>query len=461
MKKFIIAVFTALALAAWVVPSVALDTVFDGQFRVRAIYINNAAATSLAGAKDASSWVDQRYRLGVKTTEGSITAYLQLQIGDRSTSSPAGNSKVWGADNGATNGTTSAANGPGGANNAGFDAIQVRQAWIQFPTGPITVKLGRTYVAHGFLGNGLFDNIVDRYAFSYKVDGNTEVSFVHAKPLEAKTAGAASTAANDGDRNVYNLGFTHKMGDMGDAAARVYYVRDGARGYTGAGASSAGGQFNGTWLTAQANLKFNPINVYISGAYLTGDARDSSSVKRDIDAYAAHLDVNSNVGPAKVGLIGGYGSGDKNTGDNKLKTFFAPGPASYVHTALFFQSSQPQNNDGLGSVGADMGSNQLNTQNGSRQTLSNVQWAGLYGDFKATDDLTLSALAAKFKQAQALAGQSKDIGAEFDLVANYKLQKGLALVGTAARFWPGEAFSNKVVTNENISLLFARLQWDF
>lgn len=449
MKKFLIAVFTALALTAWVVPSMALDTVFDGQFRVRAIYINNAAPTAVTngspqGTQDASSFIDQRYRLGVKTTEGSISAYVQLQMGGAGdvNNGNLANNKVWGTD-------------------PGTGAIQVRQAYIEFPTGPISIKLGRTYVAHGFLGNGLFDNIVDRYAFTYKMDDKTVISFIHAKPRDGRTTGTAAAGVNDSDRNVYNFGFTHKMGDMGDAAARIYYVRDGSTGYTAAGASTGtGGQFNGTWLTAQTNLKFNPINLYVSGAYLTGEALSGvDNKRRDIAAYAAHVDVNSQVGPAKIGLISGYGSGDKNTSDDKLKTFFAPGPASYVHTAIFFQSSQPQNNDGLDSSATP--STNLNTQNGSRQTLSNVAWAGLYGDFKATDELTLSAMAAKFKQAQALSGQSKDIGAEVDLVANYKLQKGLALVTTAARFWPGKAFSNNTITNENISLLFTRLQWDF
>lgn len=439
MKKILMAFFAALALAAWVVPAMAVDTQFDGQYRVRTIYVNNLADTN-NDATDNNSWIDQRFRLGVMISETPVMGYVQLQMGDyKATGETAGgfnDSHVWGT---------------GGGEN--FD-VQVRQAYLDFPVGPVGIRLGRTYASHGFLGGGMFENIADRYIFTYKVSDELTTSFIHAKAAETSGLGAVSTTGNDNDKNIYNLGGTYNMGDQGDAAARIYYVRDGGTAISQSG-GSATGTWSATWLTAQANLKFDPVNVYISGAYLTGESNVAATTY-DLTGYAVHGDVNASFGPAKVGLVAGMGSGDDNTTDNKLGTFFAPGGASYIQSVLFFQSGE--NNYSIGSIGGA-----LNTQNGSRETLSNVTWAGLYGDFKATDDLTLSAKAAMFLQTAALTtNDNTDIGSEYDLIANYKLHKGLTLLAAAAFFMPGDAYTGGgTAPADTISAYYARLQYDF
>ena len=442
MKKILIAVFATLLLAAYVVPSMALDTTFDGQYRVRGIYTENFTDAN-DDALDESSWLDQRFRLGIIMKEAPVTGYLQLQLGGGGANS----SKVWGVD--ATTG-----------------ALQVRQAYLDFPVGPVGVKLGRTYASHGFLGGGMFENIADRFVFSYKVSDDLNLSFIHAKGREAKAA-AEAAGANDQDRNIFNLGGTYKLGALGDASARVYYVRDGARYITQTGTSVATdiGSWSATWLTAQANLKFNPVNVNVSGAFLSGESNPAAgSDTYDISGYAVHGDVNASFGPAKVGAVVGMGSGDDDKTDKKLDTFFAPGGASYIQSHLFFQSGE--NNYSTGSI---VGSN-LNTQNGSRETLSNVTWAGLYGEYMIIDDLTLGGRIATFSQTEALTEataptNADDIGTELDLTANYKLHKNLTLLAAAAWFMPGDAYSGQDVTaaakDDTITALYSRLQWTF
>ncbi len=81
MKKILIGVFAALVLAAWVVPAMAVDTTFDGQYRVRTIYVDNLIDLD-DNATDESSWIDQRFRLGIKISEAPVTGYVQLQMGD-------------------------------------------------------------------------------------------------------------------------------------------------------------------------------------------------------------------------------------------------------------------------------------------------------------------------------------------------------------------------------------------
>ncbi len=440
MKKILMAVFAVLMTAAWVAPAMAVDTTFGAQYRVRTIYTDNVIDNS-DDAVDESSWIDQRFRLGITLKEAPVTGYVQLQLGG----SGANGSKVWG--------------------DGAQLTVVARQAYLDFPVGPVGIRLGRTYASHGFLAGGMFENIADRYIFTYKISDEITTSFIHAKASEAKTAGSAA-GANDQDKNIYNLGANFKMGDMGDAAARVYYVRDGKNYYSQTGGTVAAGTWDAWWLTAQANLKFDPINVYISGAYLTGESNNMSgatTVSYDLTGYAVHGDVNVKLGPAKIGVVGGLGSGDDNTSDNELGTFFAPGGASYIQTALFFQSGE--NNYSTGSLGGN-----LNTQNGSRETLSNVTWYGIYGDFQATDDLKLGAKVAIFSQTEEsttanTATNSDEIGTEINLTANYKLHKDLSLLAIYAQFTPGDAYSGKDVTttakDDTISMFYARLQWEF
>src|SRR3989338_8061431 len=126
MKKILIGVFAALVLAAWVVPAMAVDTTFDGQYRVRTIYVDNLFDLNDDGT-DASSWIDQRFRLGIKMTDAPVMGYVQLQMGDHAGGSEPNGSHVWGT---------------GGGTNS---EIQVRQAYLDFPVGPVGIRLGRTY----------------------------------------------------------------------------------------------------------------------------------------------------------------------------------------------------------------------------------------------------------------------------------------------------------------------------
>ncbi|MBI5893382.1 MAG: hypothetical protein HZB79_07000 [Deltaproteobacteria bacterium] len=324
MKKILLLAVAVIFTAMFVSPSFAVDASFDGQYRVRAITVENAKDFDNAKNADKDSWIDQRFRLGITMKEAPVTGYVQLQIGG---SNGPNSSKVWGAnsDTDAVNGTNL--------------SVVARQAYLDFPVGPLQLRVGRTYASHGFLAGGMFENIADRYIVTYKASPELVVSFIHAKASEVSTGTSAGQAAantgvsadgNDNDKNIYNIGFVYKPeGAPFDLAARVYYVRDGLNYLLSTtGASTAGGTWDAYWLTAQANIKLNPINIYLSAAYVDGESNPANtSTGYDIQGYALHADVNATFGPAKIGVVGGIGSGDDNTGDNKLETFFAPGRA--------------------------------------------------------------------------------------------------------------------------------------
>ena len=351
MKKILLAVFALVLTAVWAAPSFAVDASFGAQYRVRAFYLDNWDDRD-DDAMDQKSYVDNRFRLGITLKEAPVTGYVQLQIG--------GN-KWWGAAS-APDTSTTTANTPTDTSMS----VVARQGWLEFPVGPLGVKLGRTYSSSGFLGGGIAENISDRIHLSYKASNDLNLSATFAKPRESSTGavGTTGTVANDNDKESYNIGFRYKpQGAAFDLGAVVYYVRDGRDYYSASGAATTGGSFDAFWLIADTNLKFDPINIYLSAALLNGESKSgglvSPNVDMDLEGYAVHADVSAKLGAAKIGVVGGLGSGDDNTADKSLKTFFAPSAASYIQTHMFWQA-------GENAYSGAIGSGSLNTQNGSR-----------------------------------------------------------------------------------------------
>ena len=448
IKRLSFIAFVMVVLAAWVAPGYSVDVNWDAQYRVRTIFVDNARTFNDDASADRDSWIDQRFRLGIRLTEAPVSGYVQLQMGD-----PAGvnGSYTWGT--------------------AAFPNAQpsvfVRQAYLDFPVGPVGLRAGRTYASHGFLGGGLFENIADRIIVSYKISDELSGSFIHPKVREGSGAGIdQTTGTNDSDRNAYNLGVTWKpAGRSYDAAARIYYNRDAAQAFNAAGTTGATvpGNWDAFWLAAQSNVKLNPVNIYVSAAFLTGSSEPTVGNDIDLTGYAAHIDANIAPGPFKVGLVAGIGSGDDDASDDSLDTFFAPGGASYIQSHIYFQSGENNYSQSF------INTANLNLQNGSNSTLSNTTWAGLYGDYMATPDLTLGARIATFmktdeltRNAAGAAVKTDDsIGNEIDLTLNYMIHKNLSLLAFAAWFMPDDGITGGgAATDDNVAAYYARLQWE-
>lgn len=439
IKRLSVIAFVMVVLAAWVIPGYSLDTAFDAQYRIRTIRVDNSLNFDDDKTADRDAWIDQRFRLGIKLTEAPVSGYVQLQLGDAATG-PNG-SLVWGTD------TFPNANA----------SVVIRQAYLDFPAGPVGLRAGRTYASHGFLAGGMFENIADRIIISYKVSDELSGNFIHAKQVEGSSTGvSAATPDNDDDRNNYNLGAAWKpKGVPYDAAARIYYVRHGGQAFTAAGGATAG-TWDAWWLTAQSNINLNPISLYVSAAFLTGSSEPAGGTSIDLSGFAAHINASVSPGPFKAGAALGIGSGDDSTSDNSLDTFFAPGGASYIQTHIFWQNGENTYSSDFLNRG------NLNLQNGSSQTLSNTTWAGIYGDFKATPELTLGAKIATFMKTEALSGTDDSIGNEIDLTANYTIHKNLSLLAFAAWFMPDDGLTGGGAAKDDVvSEYYARLQWEF
>ena len=499
MKKILIGVFAALVLAAWVVPAMAVDTTFYGTYRVRLFGTNNAldysndgaktytgvgSATNVAdGVTDNNSWTDQRFRLGVESkASDQLRGFVQLQMGG---SGPNG-STVWG------DGTST--------------GIVVRQAYLSFNAGPVRIKAGRQIFgdnpdggqAYRVSDDGIYYGLVDgglvliaqidAFVLATKALDPVSLAFAYAKLDEDSYAGTPSqvTAASDEDSDVYAIQGVISPSDTLTAGAYFVYNRDrsSVSALTGLGTNTP------WWLGAGVDTKFAMVNlkahaVYKGGKWEKGCQPGSCGIAAGgaaddlkYSAYAIDADVSMNLGAAKVGFAAGMGSGDDSTTDTKSKGFTGVAP-SYGNQlggrpAIFFDGGEVSNG------GARLNRTYANGISTDGSSITNVTFIDLYASFKATDDLTLSGLVAKFWHTEKKVTTTTTntntwesaLGTELDLNAVYKLYPQLALVAQAAWFMPDEGIRtykntagnnaiNSYATDDTVSEYFAKIQYDF
>ena len=508
MKKILMAVFAILMTAAWVVPAMAVDTTFYGTYRVRLFGTNNALDYSNDGAKtytgvgsatdtaanyvtDNNSWIDQRFRLGVESkASDQLRGFVQLEIGDNNLN----RSDTWGTNGDAAN----------GVNN---QHVTARQAYLSFNAGPVRVKAGRQIfgdapdggqsfrvsddgVYYGLLDGGLIVVAqVDGFVFATKVLDPLVLAAAYVKLSEASSS-SITLGASDKDNDLYVLEGVIAPSDAITAAAYFLYDRD----RTTVDPAAGTGQNSPWWLGAGVSAKFDRISLKVNAAYKgvkyekgcqpgsCGIAATGAATDLKYSAYALDADVSANFGPATVGFAAGMGSGDGSETNTTDKDFTAVA-GSYGNQlggrpAIFFDSGEVSN-----------GGAALNTTyaNGiSNSTLTNVTFIDLYASFKATDDLTLSGLVAKFWHTEKSRVDcatddntctnkntwESALGTELDLNAVYKLYPQLALVAQAAWFMPDEGIrtytntasnnaAGSYATDDNVSEYFAKIQYDF
>ena len=109
----------------WAAPSFAVEAAFEGQYRIRAIYLNDVKDFDKSQGGDNDSWIDQRFRLGINLKEAPVSGYVQIQMGGNGSNF----STVWGQGPDETS--------PSWSYGSGEESFILRQAYITFPAGLI------------------------------------------------------------------------------------------------------------------------------------------------------------------------------------------------------------------------------------------------------------------------------------------------------------------------------------
>jgi len=245
-------------------------------------------------AKDTSPYrfYDSRVRLGVKAqVSDQVTGYVNQLV---SATNQDNDTTTWG--NGSAAGLHK-----GGYMSGGMD---ITQAWINYNAGSWGVKVGHQPLA---LGNKVFFDHTgygDDAIMAYTSIGATHLAGIIIKFDEGTTQGSADNL--DG----YVGMATHKFSDNLDGGINWTYLVGNDHNTTAPGMSMSNVGIN-------ANYRQDNLSFMADGEFQFGDY----SIDNDAKGWAVKLAANMDLGNAKVGLLYGYGSGDDNTNDNKVKTF--------------------------------------------------------------------------------------------------------------------------------------------
>ena len=371
-----------------------------------------------------------------------------------------------------------------------------RQVFGDAPDGGQSFRVSDDGGYYGLWDGGLvLVSVIDAFVLTTKAVDPLTINFAYAKLTESSSSAAPDqdTSKSDFDSDVYILQASITPSDAIKGGAYLLYNRDKTTVTTTTGAAI--GTRTPWWVGAGLDAKLDQINLKAHAAYKGGSWENGcqssgtgegtcglTAGRADLDysAYAIDADASINLGQATVGVVVGLGSGDDSSQDTERNDFTAVAGAYGVQLgqrpAIFFDSGEVSNGGAtLDETYADGTKNTID-----RSTLGNIRFAEIYGSFKASDELTVSGLAAMFWRSEdgektgATTSTSWDseLGTEVDLTAVYKLYKELALVAQAAWFLPGEGIlTNKseagnhelysFATDDAVSEYFAKIQYDF
>jgi hypothetical protein len=477
MKKFWIVLLALGLVAGFAMSASAADVKFSGSYYVYGIYVDNPAFVK--DGKKAQAYYHQRLRIQTefKVAEGLslVTRFdaLEKDWGQGVvTNMPAGSVAAtgWRASNG-YDVTNRASTGLAGARTQ--ENIEFERAYIDF-----TTKIGRFNVGYqNFIawGTMFLDTHVTRPGIKYFIPiGPVVLVAAIEKTVEQSVGnGITSTAyVTDADNNIYDLGAIFKFGageagilwQYGDNKANRRYNNTfpmGTYAATGLAGDAAGGSKTTMHIiNPYAKLKLGPVyfeaeGVYGFGKWLDYDVLPTGPLT-DIDAvaYGLYLHAKADIGPAYVGGIAAYMSGDDaGTTDKKEGGFAAALLAGQAWDPCLILW-----NDGL------YGGDHRAVGTGLGPFFDNAFLLQVYGGFKPIKPLDIMAsLTYARLDRQAAVNAAYDIGYELDLVAKYKIFDNLEYMVAGGYLFAGDAWkgANKAGTANNNYMLIHKLTLSF
>ena len=443
MKKFWIVLLAMAFVAGFAMSASAADVKFSGQYYVIGSYVDNPAnlKDGAAGRINAAALYNQRLRV---QTEFKVAEGLSLVTRFDAIEKDWGDFRWRGEGAGRVDNVSRPAV-PAVAGQNVQESIEFERVYVDF-----TTKIGRFMVGYqNFIAFGtmFMDSHATRAGIKYFVPMGPVTMLAAIEKLNERSIVGAVT---DADNNNYDLGFVYKFG-AGDAGLMFQYA-DHRRGRTDAGATQ--GALNAYLFDPYVKMKFGPVYFEAEGLYgfgklLKRDAPTAALPDVDVEAFALYLHGKGDLGPAYVGGIFAWASGDDITTPNKreggLARALVAGQAWDPCLLLFNDGTSRAN---TGAIGAAIAFTPYDV------FFDNAWLYQLYAGFKPTPkaDIMLS-LTYVTADKNVVANQvSKNIGTEIDLVAKYKIFDNLEYMAGAAYlmvgdYWKGADANRQIANN--------------
>jgi len=235
-----------------------------------------------------SNGYDGRIRLNMDIAQGPASGMIQLESGSDNTHDTWG----WGShDNAAT--------GVYGYGNAKTGGITILQAWAQYQTDVLGVKVGHMPLA---LGRSIFFNHT-KFGDDAIVIFGSPTKGLHVGGLTIKFEDAG--ANNSSDQDGYVVFGVYDAGNWG-ASADVTLVNMNRS--SSLGEPTFGGPSQLYNYAARGNAKVGPANIWGDVELQSGKfGKDGADIK--IKTYAIAVGADIDLGTATIYVAGGVGSG--------------------------------------------------------------------------------------------------------------------------------------------------------
>jgi hypothetical protein len=448
MKKFWIVLLALGLLAGFAMSASAADVKFSGSYYVTGILIDNPQMrpndTRTVGPQ---AFYFQRLRIQTefKVAEGLslVTRFDALEKPWGYAAGPTGTGlDAWraSASYDVTNRTSTGSPTIGGARTQ--ENIEFERAYVDF-----TTKIGRfmvgyqNYIAWGTM---FLDTHVTRPGIKYFVPiGPLTIVAAIEKTIENNAAMTGTAAA---DNDIYDLGAIFKFG-AGEAGLLFQY------GHMNLTQPTVG---KGTRLyifDPYVKAKLGPVFFEAEGVYGFGKYTDGVTyIDADAAAYGLYLHAKVDIGPAYVGGIAAYMSGDDLGSTDKKEGGFAG-------ALLAGQAWDPcliMWNDGL------YGGN-FRTTTPMGVLFDNAFLFQVYGGIKPIKPLDIMASVTYARADRTGVNQEYPYGYEVDLTAKYKIFDNLEYMIGGAYHFVGDYFKgpNKATKIDNNYMLLHKLTLSF
>jgi hypothetical protein len=466
MKKFLVVLLSLGLIVAFCATASAVDVKFGGAYYVTGVYENNYSLGDTDN-KVARALFHQRARLEpvFQIAEGlSFTArmdFLEKNWGDT----------TWLRATNTTGIAQTQFDQPSNRQSQGVagryaqESVEWERAYMTFNTAAGTFQVG--YQSADAWGTLFGDSETTRPRIMFsRAFGPLTMLAIYEKWYEAdgQTFANGSTINHaDADGDTYSLAGIYKIkaGEVGLLAK--YYNLAQFRALT-ATATVSPYKTSVYQLAPYTKLTFGPAYVEAEVNYFFGKwaQYEDGSGRTDVDeqGLTAYIHGKYNIGPAYVGALAAYMSGNDPADATKDKIFSGGGtswsPALMLaNDDLYYYMSW--NNAGLANG------------TGLSTSKKNMILYSLYGGFNPTPklnletNLTMASTAKAPRNTTLSTDYDSNYGTEIDLKATYKLYDNLSYMVGAGYLWTGDYFKYGVSTNKvgNDYLLINKLTLSF
>ncbi|MBW2630157.1 MAG: hypothetical protein JRC90_00050 [Deltaproteobacteria bacterium] len=391
MKKFAIVAFAAVLVFAFTVPAMAIDNIFGGYWRTRAITQQNFDGND-SGSYDLTR-VDTRTRLYYTAKFSDNFKFVNKFEMDA----------VWG----------DSVYGDIGADGV---SVEVKNSYADFTLSSMNFKIGVQGL--GFARGFLFSDDAAAAVVTYKGDGIT-VPFTWIKAYE----GGKGTDYNDYDVDYYAINPAISLNGVTIKPLVMYMTSKDAQEWT---STSPYADFDLWFLGADIDAKLGAAKVWFTGVYETGSADpwDGGSVDYSFSGYVVAAGASAPVGPVSAHGQFFTISGDDDGLDMDVDNFWVPKGQCYYWSEI---------------MGNGIFDEQTPANVPKYNALSNITAINAGVSFKATPKLTLTGDLWYAKLNEDDINGENSLGTEVDLKANYKIMDNLSLDVVAAYLFVGDA----------------------